>query len=340
MGTFNCVLSGLLAGKLWGASTGRTAFWLRGVLPVYVVEDEFVLSETLFALLMLSAVWLYSITYKHDHKWHVALIGLVIGGCVLTREAAIIYPVIFAVALGFSGFNSADRVQRIAIFGFVFLLVLCPWLIRNHIVWNSALPLSYTAGVNLHIGNHEGARGGYTDPPKLESANARFGTPEYDAAHRNAAIDYMISNPVRVFLLGFKKLANASLPEFHRFDIRTIYGSGFKWAMPVAILSAGSSALLLVCGIWGFIFAKRDEVWWLSLVLSGFTLAVIFISFGAPRFRDPIDNLLVLYSAWLLSNLERIKSVIGFGSGRQSWNTAAAIACMLCLFAGWSTLVI
>jgi hypothetical protein len=39
LGTCNCVLSGMLASKLWGVSTGRIAFWLV-VSAVYIIEDD------------------------------------------------------------------------------------------------------------------------------------------------------------------------------------------------------------------------------------------------------------------------------------------------------------
>jgi len=307
LGTINCFLLFLLIRNLFDEKTAWVSFWIRGLLPLFILSDTFVLSEPLFDTFLLTALLILSFNTSSIKSFQWAGIAVCTALCVLTREAGLIYPIIFLFIILLNSNGILKESANIVLFCACIIVILGPWLFRNKYVWGAAFPLSYTSGVNLHIGNNNITQGKWVlvqspDIPK----NITFGTPEFNNWHMVKGIEYIKEDYSRFIKLGFKKIAWFLFPSFHRSDLCTVYGLSNKTASIIGMIIGVSSAALLLFGIIGFVFDKKESYWKITFLLILYSLLVSFIVFGNPRFRDQIDNLLVIYFAQIILRWKEI----------------------------------
>lgn len=290
-----------IAVRAGSAPTAKIAFALRAFLPCFFVPDTFVMTEPLFDVLLLGSL-LALVSMSSVARWqHAAVLGSLNAGCMLTREAATGYPLIFAAALVVFGRGTRQRFSLLLAYGLGLLLVLSPWVVRNKTVHGHALPLSYTSGLNLHLGNHALAAGGYVEVPPLPP-HLHMATPEASAWHTEHAVNYIREHPVRFVLNGFKKVAVLCSPSFRRHEMSRVYFASPRALLTaVSLLSGGASVLLMIGGLIGLVLKPRDCLWWVSLAIIAYHLGAAFVTYGNPRYREPVDNILVYYAAWLIA---------------------------------------
>lgn len=298
IGVLNGFLTYILVRNTTGEGAARVAFWLRGILPSWVAADTFVMSEPLFATFLLAALVVISQKPYSPDRRQALVLGILTGCCLLTREVAIFYPILFGGYLFMVSEAWRDAGRNVAWFALAFILTLTPWMWRNVMVWGQPLPISYTSGVNLHIGNNPHAIGKWVHfSAESEAAGGDFGTPQSDAWHRREAIRYIQDNPLQVFQLGFKKLAWFLWPRFEREELTELYKLPSRQSTIVSSVLGLLSGGVLILGVAGLVFGTRDWFWWLSVTLIAYTLAVTFAVYGSPRYRDAVDCLLLVYAA-------------------------------------------
>ena len=301
IGVLNGILTYILVRGITGERAARAAFWLRGVLPSSVAADTFVMSEPFFATFLLSALVVISKKPYSPDRRQAFMLGLLTACCLLTREVAIFYPLVFSAYLYRVSRSWEDACKNVAWFAVALVLTLTPWMWRNVIVWGQPLPLSYTSGVNLHIGNNSQATGKWVRfSAELEAAGGDFGTPQSDAWHRTEAIKYIQENPLRTFQLGFKKVAWFLWPRFEREELTELYKLPLRQSTVISSVLGILSGGVLICGVAGLVFGTRDWFWWVSITLIVYTLAVTFVVYGSPRYRDAVDCLLLVYAATVI----------------------------------------
>ncbi len=298
IGVLNCVLMFALIRNLTGNAGGKLGFWFRGLLPSYVVADTFVMSEPLFATFLLSALLTISLKPNAPDNRQALILGFFVACCLLTREVAIIYPFVFGGYLVLKSRARQEGMRYVALFAVALLITLTPWMWRNVIVWGQPLPISYTSGVNLHIGNNAEATGKWIRfSDESEKAGLGFGNPQSDAWHRKEALRHIHDDPVRFIQLGFKKMAWLLWPRFEREELKELYKLTARQATLVSALLGILSASVMMVGVAGLVFGKRDWFWWISLTLITYTIFVTFVVYGSPRYRDAIDHLLLVFAA-------------------------------------------
>lgn len=298
IGVLNCILTYILVRNLTGERAAKVAFWLRGILPSWVAADTFVMSEPFFATFLLSALVVISQKPNNPDRRQALMLGLLTACCLLTREVAIFYPVLFGGYLYMASGSWKAACGYVAWFSLALVLTLTPWMWRNVIVWGQPLPISYTSGVNLHIGNNPHATGKWVHfSSESEAAGGDFGTPQSDAWHRREAIRYIQENPLQAVQLGFKKLAWFLWPRFEREELTELYQLPSRQSTIISSVLGLLSGGVLILGVAGLVFGRRDWFWWVSLMLIAYTLAVTFVVYGSPRYRDAVDCLLLVYAA-------------------------------------------
>lgn len=284
--------------RLGGA---RAAWWslvLRLFLPCFIVSDTFVMSEPLFALAFASAILAFValVDDPRSIRWSLAL-GASLAAAMLTRESASLLPLVFITGVLALAGTARQRLARAGWCALALALVLLPWAARNQYVWGQPLPVAHTAGVNLYIGNNPEATGIWGQFRPAAPPGIAIGTPEASAWYARSAAEFVAADPGRFLAGGMKKVAWFLFPVFHRDAMQTLYGADSRAVTGLSLASGASSALLLLFGALALVRAPRGPVWRLGIAILAYQLAVVFVAFGSPRFRDPVDHLLVLFIA-------------------------------------------
>ncbi len=204
------------------------------------------------------------------------LAGLALGAAILSR-ATLLGLAILAALWMFS-----ERLKFVAmVFCLGVLIVLTPWLIRNTLVFGVPL-LSTQSGVVFWYANNPHASGGYVDTPILGAAFNSSDERETSRLGYEAGLKALVDRPLRIPILLMKKALTfwAPIDSSHEWHL--------NWGFLLVSLAAGVGwwKIRPDWHVWGFLMAPMV---YLTLV------AMVF--FGDPRFRLPVEPLLIVLAA-------------------------------------------
>jgi 4-amino-4-deoxy-L-arabinose transferase-like glycosyltransferase len=292
-------LIGLIAWRAAGPTAGAIAACLAAVYPPLVWIGAYVLSEALYALLALAAVWWLGLTIDRAGpapRWPAVLAGLAAGTAVLTKESMIFFLIV-------SGAWLVAR-RRIAVASLLLvgaLVVLAPWVARNARVHGQFVLGAPHGGVTFWTGNNPTARGEgdmaanpdiRRDQLALEAAHPGASVQQLDSIYYREALRFIANDPIRWLGLEARKAFFAVVPIGPSYRLHSrLYFLGSL--LPYAALLPFAVAGLLRLG------RLRDQprALWL-LVCSAFLVVLVF--FPQERFRIPVIDpaLIVCAAAW------------------------------------------
>ena len=155
LGTALVVATALLGWGLFDRRTGLLAGAIAAVYPTFVAYSHLLWAETLFALLITSAlaglVWME----RRRVIWPALAVGALFGAAALTREIAL--PVAVA-ALYWAVLTAGTRERRAAATRAALVLiaiafVVVPWVLRNQAQLGRILPISSVGWIAIGEGN-------------------------------------------------------------------------------------------------------------------------------------------------------------------------------------------
>ncbi len=212
IGTLCCLFVYMLGKELFDKQVGLIAAGWCAITPIYAGFSVVLLSETLFALLMLINLWLGTLLYQKIKDGQTGLLlsiatGVLIGLGTLVRPSWILATPILAVFIiliaekKMKGFIAASLI----IAGL--FVTLLPWTIRNHQVSGHWVVTSLWSGPSLYDGLHPNATGA-SDMKFFEEDQLLNRMTEYEMNqhYQSEAIQFAKENPDRAIELSIIKL--------------------------------------------------------------------------------------------------------------------------------------
>ncbi len=212
IGTLCCLFVYMLGKELYDKQVGLIAAGWCAITPIYAGFSVVLLSETLFALLMLINLWLGTLLYQKIKDGQTGLLlsiatGVLIGLGTLVRPSWILATPILAVFIiliaekKMKGFIAASLI----IAGL--FVTLLPWTIRNHQVSGHWVVTSLWSGPSLYDGLHPNATGA-SDMKFFEEDQLLNRMTEYEMNqhYQSEAIQFAKENPDRAIELSIIKL--------------------------------------------------------------------------------------------------------------------------------------
>ena len=369
LGSLSCILVGCAAARFFGRRAGivagvglalyAPAIFFDGLIQKSVL-DVFFVSGMLALVAYLSAgskdpayeAKSRAPAYKggNARRQRRAWIALgVAAGCLsLTRENAIVLPVVLAAWAGVG--MGRDRGRAVALLAAGLAIVLMPVAVRNYVVSGEVYLTTSQFGPNFYIGNHPGADGTYsslrfgrgspeyerTDAAELaERAVGHPLTPAEVSSHwTDRALAFIGSQPGEWLRLEGRKVAllvNAT----EMVDTES-QESHAEWSMPLRLLGPvmhfGVLVPLAVFGLW-ITWSDRRSLWVLYGIAIVYALStVVFYVFA--RYRYPLVPVLMMFASIALVRARefvrtrRMSAVAG----------GAALAMVAAVFANWPLL--
>jgi hypothetical protein len=106
------------------------ALLMIALSPHLIVANSFMLTETLFSLILVLSCWLLSLLIIQPSLSLAAVSGIALGIAALTRPGIQYFPFVLAVLLAVH-FGRKKGIYLVAVLLFGYLMVLSPWVIRN-----------------------------------------------------------------------------------------------------------------------------------------------------------------------------------------------------------------
>jgi 4-amino-4-deoxy-L-arabinose transferase-like glycosyltransferase len=311
--TLIVALIGVVAAQLWGRRVALLAMAGAAVYLPLILVGASVMSEPLFALLLLGALAAALQHRRSTHQWRWVLVAGLLGGLtILTRANAMVLllPLCLAVWTVRPRWSPKALVVPAALV-VVALLTVSPWTIRNAIVFDRFIPVSTQLGSALAGTYNDQARLDKENPaswrsvrhlPDYRAFYARLQqTPEPEAEDylRKRAKAYIREHPTYVGMVAWwttRRMLDLGGLDWSRHTASTI-SVGPRWANAGVFVFWAFAVLALVGA-----FTKQARrtpffVWLIPILLY---LSVVFLVVETPRYRTGIDPFIVMLAALAL----------------------------------------
>jgi len=279
---------------------GILAALAYALYPPAVLGVTYILSETLYAFLILLFVFTCLQAMRSRRYALFAVSGIFFGLATLTRPGALPLPlVLLVIALIWK----RDRYKGFLILAFAFSLTMLPWGLRNKRDMGKFIPTSTLVGGNLYKGNHLPTQGAYfmsTDSLLMDDIRSEIAGAtevERDSILQAEAIKMIKSQKAGTALLAIKKIP--------RLWFNLGYGrkpSGKSLAI------AGLHAVFLLLGIYGLARTPAAARYLNMVPVTMIVLStILYLAVAAEvRFVFPLIPLLLPYTAYgLVSAIKR-----------------------------------
>jgi hypothetical protein len=250
--------------------------------PYAVVLSGLVLSETLFATLLMATVWVASKDATlAGRRWPARLggiTGLLAGFAVMVRPSGLLLAPIGAGLWVWLGSDRRRRARHVLGAAVGMLLVLTPWWYRNWRLFDAFVPTTLNVGESLYDGLNPEATGA----SNMEFLNTReqpAGELARDRYWRRKALDFVASHPGQSLRLAAVKFARfwSPWPNAERFRSPAVVVATTLATVPVWLLA--------LAGAW----ANRQRIGVLALCLTpALYFCVLHMAFvSSVRYRAP-----------------------------------------------------
>lgn len=315
IGALTCVVVALIARRLFDPTTGAVAGGLLALYPPAIFFDGLIQKASLTLLLSTLLLYLMLLATARPRWWRWALVGIVGGALVLTRQNMLallpLLAVWFVVAL--RGQPIRRRVIWTATAAAALLITMAPWVLRNRAILGDYVLTTPNLGQNLAMGNHPDATGTYLPHVRGQASGEReqaawrrtaeraMGRPltatEVSNYYVAAAWQWIRANPAAWLRLTAYKVALTwgayELPDTEDYYLyaehaRILATTDTLWHFGIlAPLAAGG--ILLTRQHWRCLWPLYA---WLIVVTLAIALFVVF-----ARYRLPLVPALICFAA-------------------------------------------
>lgn len=328
--TFNSVFSALtawtvyrIAQRMFNETIAVWSGWIWALLPYIAYWAVRWIWETSLSTFLLTVVLLMTLKMEGDNRYSRWIgFGAVWGFAALSNTA-------MGSFLPFSGLWLVYQLHKqrkswffqATVSAVVFVAVLSPWLIRNYRVFHKPFELRGNFGVELHCGNNDIAEGIW-----VALAHPTQGVIEYQkykAMGEAAYVAQTQKNTVAWIKAHKKRFALLTLRKF------IYFWNGLPRLSKIPYLEQTKNSLFLatsVLGWWGLFLAIRRRIHaiWLFASLLIFYPAVYYITFPHPRYRHPLDPVILILGVFLVSQTQTNPETAGRNVAATSTETIGA----------------
>ena len=313
IGTLIVALIGAVAAQLWGRRVALLAMGGGAVYIPLILVGGSVMSEPLFAAMLLGALAAALQHRRSTHAWRwVIAAGVLAGLTVLTRANALVLLLPLALAVWTVRPRFSPRALAApALLVVLALLTVSPWTIRNAVVFDRFIPVSTQLGSALAGTYNDQARLDKENPaswrsirhlPEYRSLSARLSqipepVVEDELTRRSKA--YIREHPGYVGTVALwtsLRMLELGGLDWSRHTASTI-SVGPRWAN-AGVICFWVFALLALAGAFTKLARRTPFFVWLIPILL--YLSVVFLVVETPRYRTGIDPFIVMLAALAL----------------------------------------
>jgi 4-amino-4-deoxy-L-arabinose transferase-like glycosyltransferase len=330
-----CVLVYLFARDLFGRRFGLIAGVTAVIYPGLFIYTGWLYAETLFTFLLFALCYaLYRIQRaRGGQKWLWLLCGLLLGLLSLTRPNGVIVIGLFlawAIVMAWRKLLPRAATLRGALFSALLgLVIIAPWTVRNFVVAHAFIPVATGDGTvmlgayndsvlepDYKFGEFFGTwRNPLASAPQVSDRFPEINCPATcevtrENTYNQAAEQWIVAHPQQTLHLLALHFINMLRPDaleadlpMYRFPDAPLSGFVLNMmrTMPIPVL------LLAAFGLVVTFFRWRELLFFYFMIGMTFALGIYF--YGIPRFRAPIEPMLILLAVgalwWVVNAFKR-----------------------------------
>jgi 4-amino-4-deoxy-L-arabinose transferase-like glycosyltransferase len=318
MAAGTAVVAALAGRELAGPRAGLLAGLLVAVSPTLIGADAVLMSESLYGLLIATALLAAAVAVREPSRVNLAALGLVIALAALTRGEGVFLLLVLALPVALAaGGSPREKLGRWALVVLACALTIAPWTARNWVVFDRPVLVTTTDGSVLAGANTEvtyfGDSIGFWTPAGLETGEP---APENEAVLaaelREQAVEYAKDHPDRLPAVAAARVLR-TYGVWHPDQLVTVAAFFHGQQRWFAWIAFGWALLMLVAGAAAYVVARRSVGrLWILLTPALLVAITSVIGFGDARFRVALDvSLCVLVAVGAERVLARRRSATG-----------------------------
>lgn len=295
IGTLTVWLSYHLGVKILSKPVALLGAFLLAISVESITSVFYILTETLFTFLFLAGLISWVNGCRKNSKLWLACAGILMGLSALCRPLAVYFPLFLALGLLINkGLTWKRRIVQAAVFIFLFLLSLAPWIIRNiYIVGSPTIStissynmLFYEAAsveANIRGVSETQVRDEFTDLVNQTLVERGWTNNEGNRSRVDSLLadQIILAHPVRFLYIHLKGDLNGFLPDVT--SVTEILGA-----------TIGSKGTLSVLNQYGILAAIRNyfggKTWLLELLLPLIILLALVYLFAVDGIVEIIHH--------------------------------------------------
>lgn len=292
-----------LTGSRWGSIAG--VFILLYPLNIYTSSTLYPQALATAALLIL---WAIAVRLESDNASQMSIATCALVG-LLAAVLMLSVPTLVFSAVAITGWliwrQRGNRLRLLIVAGLCATSLVGLWTVRNETALGSPVVFSTSAGENLLIGNNPTATpssGVAVDIEDAQRSSSGMSEVERDSYYRSVAMDWILEEKGAALRLYLGKVLNYFSP--YNQPVTASQGGNFERGISIAsfaLLALGLVARLLLRSR---LPLSSSEKFFIALYfLNSFVMAVFFTR---TRFRQPLDNIVVIEAAVALVVLSAI----------------------------------
>lgn len=309
LGTIAVWLTFLIGKETLSSRTGLLAALIFTIYPVWIIWPVLILTETLFTVFLLLFVFYFIRVIKTYLVGYAVGSGVAFGLALLTREVLYGFPLVLPFVLLWSRVPWRIALRYILLFFLAMLLILLPWLVRNHVTFGHVF---YTDGSAYARYRVTGT--GYLSPYMQERSND---SPTSDRAESRAELYGQTRDMVRLSRL-FSEPLTYLRQLFNRLVEFWLHPNGLE-SLPATLFVRGLYIAVHICLLALAGLGLAPELVKRNVAVGNPVMLLIYITgtalfFGAPnpRYNLPFLPLVFVFTAsGLLQLVQRGMTLIG-----------------------------
>ncbi len=289
-----------IARRVFSETVAVWSGWIWALLPYIIFWSVKNIWETSLSAFLTVLLFMLTLEMEGDSRlssWFGY--GLLWGVVGLTNPSALSFLPFSGCWLVWQLYRRKQRFLAPAVLSAViFWMTMMPWLIRNYEVFHKPVFVRDNFGVELRVGNNWLAEGQYvlalhpSQNPLLYRQYAEMGELAFCARQGELAKQWIRENPGRFLVISFRRVI--------------FFWNGLPRLTKYPQLEQTKNSLFLatsVIGIWGLLLAWRNRVHARFLFASLLIVypLVYYLCFPEPRYRHPIEPILLILGVYLVS---------------------------------------
>ena len=311
--TLTCVPIFFAGKRIGGLGVAAGAAWLWAVFPNAILIPVQSMWDASLSALLVAAIFCATLALAESSRvrdW--CAYGLLWGITLMTNATlAALLPLL----LGWVAYRSHK--QRRPWFGRLALsigiVVLCclPWTIRNYEIFHTFVPLRSGFGLQLWLGNNDDTKDIFRaelHPIYNADERARYiqmGETAYMQEKQQQGVEYMTAHPAReAHLIGNRIISvwSGGTPTPVK-DVLNVPSLWFRFVLLFNVIAAMGALIGIV-----ILFRRRSVYAFPAAVFPVVFPWAYYLTLVLPRYRTPIDPIVMLLAAIAFGSLARLLS--------------------------------